>query len=64
MQDSKSVPALVEAMSEEESLRVRNRIAQGIAEAGWGVPAKLHVTLADHLPPDFQLDSGKIVRVA
>jgi HEAT repeat protein len=64
MQDSRSVSALVEAMAEEESLRVRNRIAQGIAEAGWEVPKDLREVLTEHLPPDFQLESGKIVRVA
>jgi len=64
MQNPASVSALVEAMGEEESLRVRNRIAQGIAEAGWEVPEALLENLAEHLPPDFRLDSGKIVRVA
>ncbi len=64
MQDAKSVSALVEAMGEEESLRVRNRIAQGLAEAGWEVPDDLRETLVEHLPPDFQLDSGKVSRVS
>ncbi len=64
MQDAQSVPALVEAMAEEESLRVRNRIAQGLAEAAWEVPDSLHSSLVEHLPPDFQLvEGGKVARV-
>jgi hypothetical protein len=64
MQDDKSVSALIEALEEEESLRVKNRIAQGLAEAGWEVAAGLRETLDEHLPPDFRVEGTRIVRVA
>lgn len=55
------VPALAEALAEEESLRVRNRIAQGLAERGWKIPEDLREVFADALPPDFLL-RGDVVR--
>lgn len=62
MKDTQSIPALVEAISEEESLRVRNRIAQGLFDADWEIPADLRQQLAEHLPPEFALRNGKVLR--
>ena len=65
MKSNASVPSLVEALAEEESLRVRNRIAQGLAEAGWEIPESLLESLQDHVPPDFRIAEGrKVVRVS
>lgn len=56
-----SVPALVAALEEEESLRVRNRIAQGLSERGWEVPEELAEACKKALPPGFALD-GQLVQ--
>lgn len=63
MKDEASLPALITALQEEESLRVKNRIAQGIAERGWRIPDDLIETCRAALPPDFQLNAGIIRRI-
>ena len=63
MDDEASLPALVEALSEEESLRVRNRIAQGLAERGWKIPSELRESVSEALPPDFVLSTDVVRRV-
>ncbi len=56
-----SVPSLVATIEDEESLRVKNRVAQGLAERGWPVPEELHETCRNALPPGYQLD-GELVK--
>ena len=60
MDDERSVFALVAALEEEESLRVKNRIAAGLAERGWGVPAELRDTCDAALPAGYALSDGKV----
>lgn len=62
MNDEKSVPALIAALEEEESLRVRNRIAQGLAERSWKIPSELHDACREALPDDYKLDGGVVRR--
>lgn len=57
-----SVSALVAALEEEESLRVKNRIAQGLSERGWEVPAELHDACSKSLPPEFRLEGPLVKR--
>lgn len=54
--------ALVLAMKNEESLRVRNRIASGLAEHGWKVPEAEYEAAKEGLPPGFSLRDGVVVR--
>ncbi len=61
MNDERSVPALVRAMAEEESLRVKNRLAAGLTEKQWKVPQDSTDTCRRALPPGFVLD-GEIIR--
>jgi HEAT repeat protein len=61
MNDEASVPSLVAALAEEESLRVKNRIAQGLADKHWKMPAELGEACRKALPPGFALD-GEHVR--
>ncbi len=63
MDDEQSVPALLEALAEEESLRVRNRIAQGLSERGWKIPSELHESCQGALPDDFKLEKGLVRRL-
>ncbi len=58
--DPASVPILVAALEEEESLRVKNRIAQGMSERGWTIPEELIDTCRKALPPGFQVVGGKV----
>jgi HEAT repeat protein len=60
--DEASLPALVAALEEEESLRVKNRIAQGLVERGWTVPEELRESCAASLPTDYFLDPDGRVR--
>ena len=58
---AESVPSLVAELEEEESLRVKNRVAQGLAERNWAVPEELHETCKKALPPGYVLE-GDVVR--
>ena len=62
MSDAASVPALVKALGEEESLRIKNRIAAGLVEKGWPVPAELAASCRAALPPGFMLDGDHVRR--
>jgi HEAT repeat protein len=53
--DPASAPALVAALEEEESLRVKNAIAQGMSSRRWSVPEELRETCAASLPDGFTL---------
>ncbi len=57
-----SITSLVAALETEESLRIKNRIAQGLAEQKWAVPTDMLPTCRAALPGDFQLDGALIVR--
>lgn len=59
--DAQSVPTFVSALAEEESLRIKNRIASGIAERGWEIPEELRETCARALPPGYRLEGGKLL---
>jgi len=61
MDDPASVSAFVAALEEEESLRVKNRIASALAEKGWDIPEELAALAAAHLPDKFKLSGSKVV---
>lgn len=63
MNNPVSVPALVAALEEEESLRVKNRICSALAERDWKIPKELAETCEESLPEDYVL-SGDQVRPA
>jgi HEAT repeat protein len=60
--DPASVPALVALLETEESLRVKNRIAQGLAERGWSIAPELQDVCRAALPPGYSLSADKVVR--
>jgi hypothetical protein len=62
MNDAASVPALVKALGEEESLRIKNRIAAGLVEKGWAIPSELAASCRAALPPGFMLDGDHVRR--
>ncbi len=53
--------SLCAALVEDESLRVKNRIAAGLVERAWTVPDALLETLPGALPPGFRLELGKVI---
>lgn len=57
-----SATSLVAALETEESLRIKNRIAQGLADRKWPVPADMLGTCQAALPNDFRLDGSLIAR--
>ena len=62
MASPESMESLVEAMEEEESLRVRNRVASALVEQEWELSEELGARLSPTLPPKFALsDSRRVV---
>jgi HEAT repeat protein len=59
---AESVTSLVAALETEESLRIKNRIAQGLVEKKWPVPQEQISTCSAALPGDFRLDGAVVVR--
>lgn len=57
-----SVGSLVLAIETEESLRIKNRIAQGLVERKWQVPDEQLATCKAALPDDFKFTGGLIER--
>jgi hypothetical protein len=61
--DAASAPALAHLLGEDESVRVRNRIAEGLASRGWTVPEDEREAVRKTLAPPFALDAaGRIVK--
>ena len=52
--------SLTTALIEDESLRVKNRIASGLVERGWEVPEELRASCSSALPPGFSLSAGRL----
>ncbi len=59
--DPAAAEALVRALLREEAQRTINRIAEGLADRGWPIPAELRDELEGRLPRGFQMD-GDVVR--
>jgi HEAT repeat protein len=57
-----STPSLVAALETEESLRIKNRIAQGLVDRAWPVPEEQLGTCKQALPNDYRLDGSLIAR--
>ena len=58
--DAASLPALTAMLESEESLRIKNRLAQGIANAGWEISAALAGALAKGLPPGYRIEGNRV----
>jgi hypothetical protein len=62
-QDAAAAPALGHLLGDEESVRIRTKIAEGLAARGWEVPEAERDAVRRSLPPPFALDgSGRIVK--
>jgi hypothetical protein len=56
-----SLPALLAALEHEESVRVQNKIAVGLAEKKWLIPIALQESCGSRLPRGYQLRDGLVV---
>jgi HEAT repeat protein len=61
MSDPEAIEPLVDALNQEESLRVKNRVARGIEQAGWPIPEALTERCEKGLPPGYTVKDGKVV---
>jgi HEAT repeat protein len=60
-EDSAAAPSLARLLGDEESVRVRTKIAEGLSSRGWPVSDEERDSVRKALPPSFTLDgTGKI----
>jgi HEAT repeat protein len=62
LNDAASVPALIDALQNEESRRVQNRIAHGLADRAWAIPPESSTGASKALPPGYAVAAGKVQR--
>ena len=61
--DAAAAPALARLLADEESVRVRNRIAEGLSTRAWSLPEETRAAARNTLPPAYSLDSaGRIIK--
>jgi HEAT repeat protein len=61
--DATALPALVKLLLDEESVRVRMKVAEGLSARGWRVPDADRTATRKVLPPPFGVDSdGKVAK--
>jgi hypothetical protein len=61
--DAEALPALVKLLLDEESVRVRAKVAEGLSARGWRIPDAERAAARKVLPPPFTVDSdGKVVK--
>lgn len=61
--DPESLSSLLDALIEEESVRIRNKIAEGIKAEGWTIPEERREAVRKVLPPQFGIDGeGQITK--
>src|SRR5580700_5563308 len=61
--DADALPALVKLLVDEESVRVRTKVAEGLAARGWRIPDGERPAVRKALPPPFAVDAdGKVVK--
>lgn len=58
--EKSSAESLVDALGEEESLRVKNRIARGLAQQGWKLEEDLETRCLEALPPGFTVRQQQV----
>ena len=62
-ESAESTKPLAQTLAAEESVRVKNRIVEGLSARGWAIPDDLREGVVAALPPQFALDGqGKVKR--
>ncbi len=60
-ENDSAIPALLNALDAEESLRVKNRILDGFVARGWVVPDDDVTKTRKALPPEYSVDARRMV---
>jgi HEAT repeat protein len=61
--DAAALPALAKMLIEEESVRVRSKVAEGLAQRAWPVAEETRATLRNGLPAGYALDgAGRVTK--
>jgi hypothetical protein len=61
--DEQSVPALVKLLLDEESVRVRTKVAEGLATRAWPLPDDTRAAVRNVLPAGYSLDgAGRLIK--
>ncbi|HWL86719.1 MAG TPA: HEAT repeat domain-containing protein [Polyangiaceae bacterium] len=60
--DAAAVPALLSTLLEDESFRIKNKIADGFVATGWSVPDEQRDAVRKALPPGYSIDGAGKVR--
>lgn len=61
---AEAAPGLVVALAEDESLRIKNRIAQGLVEQGWTLESEQVQKLGSALPYGFSVQQSRVIGAA
>ena len=61
--DEESLEDILQALANEESVRVKNRIVDGLMAHSWRVPEGLHAKVSAALPLGWVLRDGLVVRL-
>jgi hypothetical protein len=60
-EDAQAASVLAELLPGEESVRVRSKVAEGLAQRRWPVPESERDAVRRSLPPEFALDANGVV---
>ncbi len=60
-QEPESLPALIKMMLDEESVRVRTKVAEGLVNLGWEIPEEQREAFRKILPPQFSVNGSGLV---
>jgi HEAT repeat protein len=52
--DPSSIPALIDMMAQEESVRIKNKVAEGLIRLGWTVPEQLRPKFVEALQDVYE----------
>jgi hypothetical protein len=57
-QDEAALPALLKVLEDEESVRVKNKIADGLVARGWAIPEEQRDAVRKTLPAGYSIDGS------
>ncbi|WP_394842430.1 HEAT repeat domain-containing protein [Pendulispora brunnea] len=60
--DEAATPSLVSLFVDEESFRIKNKLADGFAATGWPIPDDQRDSMRKALPPGYSIDAAGKVR--
>ena len=60
--DERSLEPLIKLLLDEESTRIRTKIANGLIELGWAIPDEQRDPVRKVLPPEFTVDGSGLVK--